>query len=101
IGVVVRDEHGVVVAASCWQVLPLPDSEVAEALAMRKGLEFAKDMSFLNLIAESDASNMILALNHHQQSSYYVVLLKIVVILMFVVYFWLKYDFSPCKYASF
>jgi hypothetical protein len=33
-------------------VFSSPDSEVAEALVMRKGLEFAKDMSFLNLIAE-------------------------------------------------
>ena len=46
-----RDNEGVVVGASCWQVCSLSDSEVAEALAMRKGLEFAKDMSFLNLIA--------------------------------------------------
>ena len=72
IGVVVRDYEGVVVGASSWQVSSLPDSEVAEALAMRKGLEFAKDMSFLNLIAESDASNVVLALNAHQQSSNYV-----------------------------
>ena len=40
----------------------LPYSEVAEVLAMWKGLEFAKDMSFLNLIVESDASNVVLAL---------------------------------------
>ena len=65
IGVVVRDNEGVVVGASSWQVFSLPDSEVAEALAMRKGVEFAKDMSFLNLIVESDASNVVLALNAH------------------------------------
>jgi len=39
---------------------------------MRNGLEFAKEMFFLNLIAESDASNVVLALNNHQQSSNYV-----------------------------
>ena len=39
---------------------------------MQKGLEFAKDMSFLNLIAESDVSNVVLALNAHQQSPNYV-----------------------------
>jgi len=72
IGVVVRHNEGVVVAASCWQIFSLLDSEVAEALAMRKGLEFAKDMCFINLIAESDASNVISALNTHQQSSTYV-----------------------------
>ena len=46
IGVVVRDNEGVVVGANSWQVFSLPDSKVAEALAMRKGLEFEKDMSF-------------------------------------------------------
>jgi len=70
---VVRDNEGVVVGASSRQVFSLPDSEVAKALAMRKGLKFAKEMSFLNLIAESDASNVVLVLNTHQQSSNYVV----------------------------
>ena len=41
-----RDYEGIVVAASCWQVFSLPDSEVAKALAMQEGLEFAKDMFF-------------------------------------------------------
>ena len=72
IDVVVGDNEGVVIGGSCCQVCSLLDSEVAEALVMRKGLEFAKDMSFMNLIAESDASNVVLALNAHQQSSNYV-----------------------------
>jgi len=72
IGVAVGDNEGVVIGASSWQVFSLPNSEVAETLAMRKGLEFAKDMSFLNIIAESDASNVVLALNAHQQSLNYV-----------------------------
>jgi len=41
IDVVVRDNEGVVVCASFWKVFSLPDSEVVEVLAMRKGLEFA------------------------------------------------------------
>jgi hypothetical protein len=72
IGVVVRDNEGVVVDASSWQVFSLLDSEVAEALAMRNGLEFTKGMCFLNLIAESDDYNVVLALNVHQQSLNYV-----------------------------
>jgi len=52
-----RDYEGVVIAASCCQAFSLLDSEVAEALTMRKGLEFAKDMSFMNLIEESNAYN--------------------------------------------
>jgi len=39
---------------------------------MQKHLEFAKDMSFLNLIAESYASNVVLALNGHKKSPTYV-----------------------------
>jgi len=63
----VRDNEGVVVAASCWQIFSLLDSKVGEALAMRKGLEFAEDMYFLNLIAEFDASNVVQTLNTNQQ----------------------------------
>lgn len=55
------------ITANCLQVFLLSDSKVAEALAMRKVLEFMKDMSFLNLIAESNASNMVLVLNALQQ----------------------------------
>jgi len=47
----VRDNEGVVVVASRWQVFSLPNSKVVEVLAMQKSLEFAKDMSFLNLKA--------------------------------------------------
>jgi hypothetical protein len=39
---------------------------------MRKSLEFAKDISFVNLIAESYASNVVLSLNNHQQFPHYV-----------------------------
>jgi len=68
----VGDNEGVVTGASCWQVFSSPDSEVAESLAMRKGLEFAKDMSLMDLVAESNASNVVLALNVRQQSPNYV-----------------------------
>ena len=67
-----RDNEGVVVGVSSWQVFSLPDLGVVEVLAMQKGLEFTKDMSFLNLIAESDASNVVSALNADQQSPNYV-----------------------------
>lgn len=72
IGVVVRDNEDGVVVASCWQLFSLPYTDVGEALAMRNDLEFAKYMSFMNLIAESDDSNVVLTLNTHQQSSTYV-----------------------------
>jgi len=40
-------------------------------LLMYNGLELAKDVSFLNLMAESYPSNVVLGLNVHQQSSTY------------------------------
>ncbi|AES94413.1 hypothetical protein MTR_5g014170 [Medicago truncatula] len=51
----------------------LSDLEIAEALVMQNGLKLTVDISFLNLIAESDASNVVLRLNVHQQSSTYVI----------------------------
>ena len=86
IGVVVRDNEGVVVGASSWQVFSLPNSEVAKDLAMRKGLEFAKDMSFLNLIAESYASNVVLALNVHNNLPTMLALLFEIVLVSMVVF---------------
>ncbi|AES87499.1 hypothetical protein MTR_4g028270 [Medicago truncatula] len=68
----VIDNEVVVVAAGSSQIFSLQDLEVAESLVMRKGLKFAKEMSFLNLIAESDALNVVLALNVRQQSPTYV-----------------------------
>ena len=65
-----RDIEGMVVAAQCWCILSLQESDVAEGLAMLKGLKFAKDMLFLKLIVESDSSNVITSISEtqHQQS---------------------------------
>ena len=46
---------------SCWQIFLLLDSEVAKTLYMHNGLEFIKDMSFLNLIAELNVFNVVKA----------------------------------------
>jgi len=32
---------------------------MAEVMAMKKGVEFAKDMLFLNVVVESDSQNVI------------------------------------------
>lgn len=68
---VIRDTEGVVVAAKCWCILTLPDSDVAEGLALLKGLEFAKDMVFLKLIVESDSFNIITCINENQRQLSY------------------------------
>jgi len=60
---------------------------------MRKGLKFAKDMSFLNLIGESNAYNVVLALNAHQQSPTMLALLFEIVLVLRVVF---VFKFSAC-----
>jgi len=50
---IIRDVEGVVLASTCWYMLILIDSNVAEALALVKGIEFAKDTLFLQLCAEA------------------------------------------------
>jgi len=66
---VVRDSDGVVLAAAYWYRPTLPDSNIAESMAMLMGLNFAKDLLFLKLEAESDSANVIEALKdnnmHH------------------------------------
>jgi hypothetical protein len=43
---VIRYTEGMVVAEQCWCILALQESDVAEGLAVLKGLEFAKDIFF-------------------------------------------------------
>jgi len=47
----------------------LPESNVAEGLALLKGMEFAKEMLFLTLKVEADSSNVITAINEAQHQS--------------------------------
>ncbi|PNX56571.1 hypothetical protein L195_g058272, partial [Trifolium pratense] len=65
---------GCVVAASCWYLPVLPQSDVAKGLArltLLKGMEFAKDLLSRKLTVESDSSNVINAINESQyQQSY-------------------------------
>jgi ribonuclease HI len=68
---VIRDDQGFVSAASCWCLPILPDSDVAEAMAMLKGLKFAKELLFLNIQAESDSSNVIMAIKDKHLVSVY------------------------------
>jgi len=50
IPVLIRGENGVVVAASCCRKLVQSDSDQADTLALKEGLQFAKDTIFLNLV---------------------------------------------------
>lgn len=60
LAVVIRDVQGFVSATGCWCLPILPNSDVAEAMAMLKGRKFAKELLFLNIQAESDSSNVIM-----------------------------------------
>ncbi|KAJ1375555.1 hypothetical protein SESBI_50880 [Sesbania bispinosa] len=44
IGIVVRDDKGMVLAAACRRIVSLPDPGVAEAMGARLAIIFAKDM---------------------------------------------------------
>jgi len=63
---IVRDSEGVAVAATCWRTPILPNSDMAEAMAMKKGMEFAKYMLFLKVIVESNSQNVISAVTNAQ-----------------------------------
>lgn len=57
--------------ALCTCLPILPDSDVAEAMEMLKGLKFAKELLFLNIQAESDSSNVIMAIKDKHLVSVY------------------------------
>jgi len=63
---VIRDSNRVVMAAACWFCPMLHDLDIVEGLAMSLGLNFAKDMIFLNIEAESDSANLIEALKDNK-----------------------------------
>ncbi|KAJ1442155.1 Ribonuclease H-like superfamily [Sesbania bispinosa] len=53
-GIIIRDSEGNVLAAAAQRFSALPDATVAEAMAAKLGLKFAKDTSFDSVILESD-----------------------------------------------
>ena len=63
---VIRDSDGVVMVTACWFHPILHDSDTAEGLPMSLGLNFAKDIFFLNLEVESDLANVIEALKDNK-----------------------------------
>ncbi|KAL5776794.1 hypothetical protein ACOSP7_009720 [Xanthoceras sorbifolium] len=58
-GIVIRDCHGQVVAALAQRYPLLVSVEVAEAMAIFRGLQFATEMGIGPLVMESDASTLI------------------------------------------
>ena len=63
LGIIIRDDHGLVMAALSQQI-PLPASvEMVEVLAARRALLFAKELGFESLVVEGDAEGIIHAIN--------------------------------------
>ena len=64
VGVIIRNANGEVMAAMSAKGPPVEDSEVAEALACRKAMEFAIDAGFSELIIEGDNVAVMSSLSH-------------------------------------
>ena len=62
LGIIIRNDHGLVMAA-LTQVIPLPTSvEMVEVLAARRALIFAFELSFDQIILEGDSDIAICAI---------------------------------------
>lgn len=56
--------------ATC-KVQGLPEVDTAEAMGMRNASEFARDMGFLNIQAETDSMQVVLAMKSRKQTHSY------------------------------
>ena len=68
LGVVIRNEHGQVMASLFKHILLPPTVLEVEALAVRRGLELAVEMGFRNIVLESDSQILITALREGSYS---------------------------------
>ena len=62
IGVVFRDQAGQVIAALCQNLGQVQSVDMAEALAARRAVIFARELSLFNIIVEGDCLHVIQAL---------------------------------------
>jgi ribonuclease HI len=58
-GVVIRDHCGKFISASCQKMDIAADPELAEALAVRHAVVYAKDMNLQHVIVASDCLNVV------------------------------------------
>ena len=63
LSIIVRNDHGLVIATLSQQI-PLPASvEMEEVLATRRALFFAQELGFNNLVLEDDSELVFFAIN--------------------------------------
>lgn len=58
-GAVIRDVHGVFVAAACSHICHVTDAHTAESAAMKQGLLVANTLAFHSIQIESDSVEVI------------------------------------------
>ncbi|KAJ1396828.1 Ribonuclease H-like superfamily [Sesbania bispinosa] len=59
VGIIIRDEHGVVLAAASRRISSLPDPGLAEAMGIRLAILFAVEMCFDRVVVESDCKTIV------------------------------------------
>ena len=70
LGVVIRDCNGQVMASLCSQLGVCYSPEIAEVLAIRRGLRLAMETGLVPVVLESDASVVVNAIGSQDRSSY-------------------------------
>nr|POF04430.1 hypothetical protein CFP56_32043 [Quercus suber] len=68
VGVVIRDNNGVVLASCSEKMSQVYKAEETEALAAQKALMFAHELGFQRVILEGDALGLIQALESQEQN---------------------------------
>lgn len=71
-GTIIRDSNGKVMAAASMQFSSMDDVELAEAMALRMGIQFVADLEYQNLQVEVDCLNVAQAMLHPMNSQSYV-----------------------------
>ncbi|XP_065620311.1 uncharacterized protein LOC136063608 [Quercus suber] len=68
LGVVIRNDHGQVIASLSEQIQMPFSSDLVEALAAARAISFAYELSFTNYVLEGDSDVVIKALKHSDDS---------------------------------
>ncbi|XP_065638616.1 uncharacterized protein LOC136071366 [Quercus suber] len=68
LGVVIRNDHGQVIASLSEQIQLPFSSDLVEALAAARAISFAHELSFTNYVLEGDSDVVIKALKHSDDS---------------------------------